>query len=93
VNFINIGRIFVLQKRIIRTKVGVGSRCSCRSLFKKIDILHILPVPYISKASNPITGLERPLGAQEVEVRLSALRTGRLSWYSFLLEAEWTPGP
>jgi len=31
-------------------------------------------------------------------VRLSALRTGRLyprkySWYSFLLEAESTPGP
>jgi hypothetical protein len=42
------------------------------------------------KSSNPITGLERPLGFQEVEaprfldnrhmkvVRLSALRTGRL---------------
>ena len=60
--------------------------------------------------SNPITGLERPWGFQELEapifegnrrmkvVRLSALRTGRLSprkysWYSFLLEAESTPGP
>jgi hypothetical protein len=56
------------------------------------------------------TGLDRPLGFQEVEapefldnlhmkvVRLSALRTGRFtprnnSWYSFLLEAESTPGP
>ena len=58
--------------------------------------------------SNLITGRERPRGFQEVElprfqdnrhmkvVRLS--RTGRLyprkySWYSFLLEAESTPGP
>ena len=56
--------------------------------------------------SNPITGLDRPLGFQEVEaprfidnrhmkvVRLAALRTGRLyPWYSFLLEAESTTGP
>jgi len=61
--------------------------------------------------SNPITGLERSWGFQEVEgprfqdnrhmkvVRLSVLHTGRLyptrkySWYSFLLEAESTPGP
>jgi hypothetical protein len=61
--------------------------------------------------SNPITGLDKPRGFQEVEaprfqdnrhtkvVRLSALRTGHLypprkySWYSFLLEAESTPGP
>ena len=63
------------------------------------------------KKSNPITGLDKPRGFQEVEaprfqdnrhmkvVRLSALRIGRLypprkySWYSFLLEAESTPGP
>ena len=52
------------------------------------------------KVSNSITGLERPSGFQEVEaprlqdsrrmkvVRLSALRTGQYSWYSFLLKAE-----
>jgi hypothetical protein len=35
-------RAFILQKRIIRIMAGVGSRSSCRSLFKK---LAILPVP------------------------------------------------
>ena len=62
------------------------------------------------KKSDPITGLDRPWGFQEVEaprfqdsrhmkvVRLSALRTGRqaprkYSWYSFMLEADSTPGP
>ena len=61
--------------------------------------------------TNPITGLGRPWGFQEVEalrfqdnrhtkaLRLSALRTGRLYphrkyyCYSFMLEAESTPGP
>jgi hypothetical protein len=43
-NCVNIKWVFVLQKRIIRAMVGVGSRCSCRSLFKK---LNILPVPCI----------------------------------------------
>ena len=57
------------------------------------------PVVWVN-ASNPITGLDRPVGFQEFEaprfhnnrhmnlVRLSALWTG-----SFLLEAESTPGP
>jgi hypothetical protein len=49
------------------------------------------------KSSNPITGLDRPLGLQEVEVvspthRLP-LPPRKDSWYSFLLEAESTPGP
>ena len=57
-------------------------------------------------ASNPVTGLDRPRGFKVAEaprfqdnrhmkvVRLLALRTGRflLPWYSFLLEAESTPG-
>jgi hypothetical protein len=55
--------------------------------------------------SNPITGLDRPLGFQEVEaprfldnrhmkvVRLSTLPPRKYSWYSSLLEAESTPGP
>jgi hypothetical protein len=32
-------RVFLLQKRIIRIMLGLGPRCSCRSLFKKLDIL------------------------------------------------------
>jgi hypothetical protein len=59
----------------------------------------------------PYTGLDRPLGQQEVEppkiYRQSAHEGGKVvspthrpplparkySWYSFLLEAESTPGP
>jgi hypothetical protein len=42
----------------------------------------------------PVTGCEGP----EMAMRLSALRAGHPipqedSWYSFLLEAESTPGP
>lgn len=33
-----IGHIFSDQKRIIRIIVGVTSGCSCRSLFRKLDI-------------------------------------------------------
>jgi hypothetical protein len=61
--------------------------------------------------SYPITGLDRPLGLQEVEgPRISRqlahdcckvvrpmhrlpLSPRRYAWYSFLLEAESTPGP
>jgi len=60
--------------------------------------------------SNPITGLDRPRGFQEVKVpRIRDNGTGlwqgcqpygpaafnprKYSWYSFLLEAESTPGP
>jgi hypothetical protein len=32
----------LLPKRIIGIMVGVTSRCSCRSLFKKLDILTLL---------------------------------------------------
>lgn len=35
----HIGHTFSLQKIIIRIMVGVISRCSCRSLFRKPDIL------------------------------------------------------
>jgi hypothetical protein len=62
----------------------------------------------VIKKSFPATGLDRPLGFQEVEapefldnrrmkvVKMSALRTGRLypqEGYSFLIEAESTPEP
>jgi hypothetical protein len=52
--------------------------------------IHVATVCKIKRYSNPITGLDKPLGFQEVEalrflynrhmkvVRLSALRTGRL---------------
>jgi hypothetical protein len=37
----NMKRVFLLQKRIIRIMLGLGSRCSCRSWFKKLDILPV----------------------------------------------------
>ena len=37
----NIGRVFLLHKRTIRIR-GVGTTCSCKGLFKNLDIL---PVP------------------------------------------------
>jgi len=32
-------RIFRIQKRVIRSMVGVSSRMSCRQLFKELNIL------------------------------------------------------
>jgi hypothetical protein len=32
-------RIFRIQKRVIRSMVGVSSRTSCRQLFKELNIL------------------------------------------------------
>ena len=43
-NSTNIGRAILLQNRIIRIMIGVGTRCSCKGLFKK---LYVLPVPYL----------------------------------------------
>jgi hypothetical protein len=75
---------------------AVKTACSCPC---KVFVKYQLG----ESKSNPITGLDRPLGFQKVEapryldnrhmkvVRLSALRTGRL--FCFLLEAESTPGP
>ena len=37
-NYTYADRVFMLQKRIGRIMVGVGSRSLCRSLFKKLDI-------------------------------------------------------
>jgi hypothetical protein len=45
-NSSNIGYVFLLQKRVIRIMVGASSRCSCSSLFRKLDIL-TLPCLYI----------------------------------------------
>jgi hypothetical protein len=42
----NISRVFKLQKKVIRITSGVGSRDSCRGLFRKLDILP-LPCEYI----------------------------------------------
>ena len=41
-NSTNTTKVFLLQKWMIRIMMGVGVRCSCRGLLKK---LHILPVP------------------------------------------------
>jgi hypothetical protein len=38
-NLTNNSRVFKLQKKVIRIILGVGPRDSCRSLFKKLDIL------------------------------------------------------
>jgi hypothetical protein len=45
-NSSNIGHVFLLQKKVIRITVGASSRCSCRSLFRKLGIL-TLPCLYI----------------------------------------------
>jgi hypothetical protein len=56
------------------------------------------------KTGNPVTGLDRPLGFQEVEaptfldnrhikVVRPPLTPRKYSWYPFLLEAESIPGP
>lgn len=41
-NCTNIGWVFLFQKKIIRTIVGVVSQCVCSGLFRKLEIL---PVP------------------------------------------------
>jgi hypothetical protein len=38
----SVERVFLLQKRILRIMMGLGPRCSCKGLFKNLDIL---PVP------------------------------------------------
>jgi hypothetical protein len=45
-NSFNIGNVFLLQKKVIRIMVGASSKCSCRSLFRKLDILTV-PCSYI----------------------------------------------
>ena len=51
---------------------------------------------------SPVTGLDRPRGFQEQQQRMvvgcqpyipAAFTPRKYSWYSFLLEAESTPGP
>jgi hypothetical protein len=42
-NSADVDKVFKLQKSIVRIMAGVRSRCSCRGLFKKMDIL---PVPF-----------------------------------------------
>lgn len=42
-NSVNI-KVFSLQKRILKVMMGLGLRCSCRELFKKLSIL---PVPHL----------------------------------------------
>jgi hypothetical protein len=44
-NSTNVGRIFLLHKRI-RILIRIGHRCSCKDLFKKYDTC-ILPVPCV----------------------------------------------
>jgi len=47
----------------------------------------------IKMQSSPVTGLEWPRGFQDVKVPTLRLPPRKCSWYSFLLEAESTPGP
>jgi hypothetical protein len=41
-----VDKVFKLQKRTVRIMAGVGSRCSCRGLFKRLDIF-LVPCQYI----------------------------------------------
>jgi hypothetical protein len=45
-NSSNSGKIFTLQKRIIRIMMGAHPRNACRKLFKKLEILTV-PSQYI----------------------------------------------
>ena len=40
-NSTHVHQVFKLQKRVVRVLSGVGSRSSCRSLFRKLNILPI----------------------------------------------------
>ena len=40
-NSIHVHQVFKLQKRVVRLMSGVGLRSSCRSLFRKLNILPI----------------------------------------------------
>jgi hypothetical protein len=37
----NMKRVYLLQKRLTRITLGIGPRCSCRSWFKKLDMLPV----------------------------------------------------
>ena len=50
-NSSNSGKIFTLQKKIIRNMAGAQPRTSCRSLFKQIKILPV-PCQYILSFMN-----------------------------------------
>jgi hypothetical protein len=45
-NSAGVDKVFKTQKRIVRIMAGVRSRCSCRGLFRKLDILPV-PCQYI----------------------------------------------
>jgi hypothetical protein len=45
-NSAGVDKVFKLQKSVVRIMAGVRSRCSCRGLFKKLDILPV-PCQYI----------------------------------------------
>jgi len=45
-NYSNSGKIFILQKQIVRIMAGAYPKTSCRSLFKKLEILSV-PCQYI----------------------------------------------
>jgi hypothetical protein len=45
-NSASVDKVFKLQKRTIRIMAGVRSRCSCRGLFKRLDVLPV-PCQYI----------------------------------------------
>jgi len=50
-NSSNSGKIFTLQKKIIRIMADAQPRTSCRSLFTKLEILPV-PCPYILSLMN-----------------------------------------
>jgi hypothetical protein len=50
-NSLNSKKIFTLKKKIVRLMAGVKPRNSCRSLFKRLEIL-ALPCEYIFSLMN-----------------------------------------
>lgn len=50
-NLFNSGKIFTLQKKIVTIMVGAKPRTSCRSLFKKLEILPV-SCQYITSLMN-----------------------------------------
>jgi hypothetical protein len=70
-NSFGVDKVFKLQKRIVRIMAGVRSRCSCRGLFRKLDIL---PVPCQYKFSLMIFVVDN-LGSFQTNLTVHGLNT------------------
>jgi hypothetical protein len=64
-------KVFKLQKRIVRIMAGVRSRCSCRGLFRRLDIL---PVP-CQNIFSPMIFVVDNLGSFQTNLTVHGLNT------------------